>query len=279
MYPQQIHNFLLRFFYENNCPILSTNDYYVIVQLTIEMDKKIMNRPFYWRYQESIGSVPNPAQITFITNKNKLEEPITGEVVHFGSRRLAQLFQVTKELGSFVQMYEKVTDEFGANTILTPWLGVNYKVSYYSDQTKEMLYSLGLNLMNGEVINTFQEAICSIDLDRTVSNNTFNLPYIIKPIRALERLDSTIEKIIQQDDHSWAEEAKQRWQKDQEILEYFYAEVENKPECYEVEKEAMKQQYESRIKIEIINGGLFYLKNLKGHMEKDSEVVLDATYQ
>ena len=38
--------------------------------------------------------------------------------------------------------------------------------------------------------------------------NTFNLPYIIKPIRALERLDGVIENCIQQDDHTWAEEAK-----------------------------------------------------------------------
>ena len=90
--------------------------------------------------------------------------------------------------------------------------------------------------------------------------NTFNLPYIIKPIRALERLDGVIENIIQQDDHTWAEEAKMRWQKDQEVLEYFYEGVENKPDCYEMEKEAMDQQYEARIKIEIINGGLFYLK-------------------
>ncbi|MFD1928013.1 YqhG family protein [Sporosarcina siberiensis] len=280
MYPQQIHNYLLQFFKENKCPILSNNDYYVIVQLTIEMDKKIMNRPFYWKYQESIGSEPNPAQITFITNKNKLEEAITGEVIHFGSPRLAQLFQVTKELGSFVQMFEEVPDEFGDKTILTPWLGINYKVSYYSDQTKETLYSLGLNLINGELVNNFQETIRTLKLDKDVSNNTFNLPYVIKPIRALERLDSTVEKIIQEDDHSWAEEAKIRRQKDEKTLEYFYAEVENKPECYEIEKEAMKQQYESRIKIEIINGGLFYLKNVKEFLSKNkNEGVLESMYR
>ena len=75
-----------------------------------------------------------------------------GEVVHFGSPRLSQLFQATKELGSFVQMYERTLVESETQTILTPWLGVNYKISYYSDQTKEILYSLGINLMTGEVI-------------------------------------------------------------------------------------------------------------------------------
>ena len=114
--------------------------------------------------------------------------------------------------------------------------------------------------MTGNVIDGFQESLSEVDLEIIMSENTFNLPYIIKPIRALERLDAVIENIIQQDDHTWAEEAKMRWKKDREVLEYFYEGVENKPDCYEIEKEAMDQQYEARIKIEIINGGLFYLK-------------------
>ncbi|MBE1554670.1 YqhG family protein [Sporosarcina limicola] len=260
MYPQQIHGYLLQFFKENNCRILNDNDHYINVQLTIEMDKKIMNRPFYWKYLESTNGVPNPAQLTFITDKNKLVEDIKGEVVHFGSPRLSQLFQATNEMGSFVQMYEKVLDKPGERMILTPWLGVNYKISYYSDQTKEILYSLGINLMTGNVIEGFQESLSKVDLEKTVSGNTFNLPYIIKPIRALERLDAVIENSIQQDDHTWAEEAKMRWQKDRKVLEFFYEGVENKPDCYEIEKEAMDQQYEARIKIDIINGGLFYVK-------------------
>lgn len=260
MYPQQIHGYLLQFFNENNCQILNENDHYINVQLTVEMDKKIMNRPFYWKYLESTDGEPSPAQITLITDKNRLVEDIKGEIVHFGSPRLSQLFQATKEMGSFVQMYERVVAKLEKQTILTPWLGVNYKISYYSDQTKEILYSLGINLMTGVVIEGFQESLNEVDLALIMSENTFNLPYIIKPIRALDRLDAVIENSIQQDDHTWAEEAKMRWQKDRDVLEYFYEGVENRPDCYEIEKEAMDQQYEARIKIDIINGGVFYLK-------------------
>jgi len=260
MYPQQIHGYLRQFFKENNCQILSDHDHYISVQLTIDMDKKIMNRPYYWKYLESTDGVPDPARLTFITDRNKVVEDVKGEVIHFGSPRLNQLFQATKELGSFVQMYERVSEKLETQTILTPWLGVNYKVSYYSDQTKEILYSLGINLMTGILIEGFQESLSEVDLDTSMSGNTFNLPYIIKPIRALKRLDLVIENFIQQDDHTWAEDAKRRWRKDQKVLEYFYEGVDNKPECYEVEKQAMEEQYETRIKIEIINGGLFYLK-------------------
>jgi hypothetical protein len=260
MYPQQIHGYLEKFFTENNCDILKGNDHYMTVQLTIDMDKKIMNRPFYWKYLENTDGVPNPAQLTFITDQNKLTEDIKGEVVHFGSPRLNHLFQTTKELGAYVQMYERVLDNPTTKTILTPWLGVNYKVSYYSDQTKEMFHSLGINLITGKLIDGFQEWVSEVDLDSSMPENAFNIMNIIKPLRALERLDTAIDNIIQQADHTWAEEAKTRWQKDREVLEYFYEGVENKPECYEMEKEAMDQQYEARIKIEIINGGLFYLK-------------------
>ena len=260
MFPQQVHEYLFNFFNENNCQIINNTAHYITVQLTVDMDKKIMNRPYYWQYLESTGGVPSPAQLTLITDQNTLREELKGEVVHFGSPRLNQLFQVTKELGAFAQMYERTNSNNETRMILTPWLGVNYKISYYSDQTKEMFYSLGINLMTGYVIDDFQELLNKIDLVSIMSEDVFHLPYIIKPIRGLERLDAVIENIIKQDDHSWAKEANERWQKDREVLEHFYEAVENKPECYEMEKKAMEEQYETRIKIDIVNGGLFYMK-------------------
>ena len=56
MYPQQIHQYVRQFFNENNCTILRESEHFVQVQLTVEMDKKIMNRPFYWKYVESTGA-------------------------------------------------------------------------------------------------------------------------------------------------------------------------------------------------------------------------------
>ncbi|KOS66386.1 hypothetical protein AEA09_16685 [Lysinibacillus contaminans] len=258
MYPQQVHKYLQQFFTENDCCILGDDEHYITVQLTIDMDKRIMNRPFYWQYVEATNGEPSPAQVTFITDQNRIEEKIMGEVIHFGSPRLNQLFQVTKELGAFVQMFEKV-DRLETKSFLTPWLGVNYKVSYCSDQTKEMLYSFGINLMTGEVIEEFQESLNDMDLVSVISEDAFQVQYIIKPNRALQRLDTIVDDIIQQDDHIWAEEANKRWHRSQRVLEYFYEGVEHKPECYEIEKKALEEQYDPKIKVEIINGGLFYL--------------------
>ncbi|MCL1697994.1 YqhG family protein [Lysinibacillus sp. BPa_S21] len=258
MYPQQVHSYLRQFFNENDCPIISEEEHYLTVQLTADIDKRIMNRPFYWQYVEATNSEANPAQVTFITNQTASTGNLYGEAIHFGSPRMNQLFQATRELGAYVQLFEKVDNAIG-QVILTPWLGVNFKVSYCCDQTKEMLYSFGINLLTGIIKEEFQETICASEFDTVPADNAFHVQFIIKPLRALERLHATIEKIIEQDDHSWATEAKKRWQRDQRVLDYFYEEEEDKPECYEIEKKALEEQYDTKIKIEIINGGLFYL--------------------
>ncbi|MFJ7825982.1 YqhG family protein [Psychrobacillus sp. NPDC096623] len=259
MYPQQVQQYLRTFFSENNCQIVADTDHYLTVQLTIDMDKRIMNRPYYWKYVETTGGVPSPTQLTLITDQTKLNDNVRGELVYFGSPRLGQLFQATHEMGAFIEMFEQVEETIN-RPILTPWLGVNYKVSYYSNQTKEMLHSLGINLMNGHITTDFHATLGDMNIAPTKAKNAFLLPYIIKPVRGLERLDGVVENLIQQDDHSWADLAKKRWQRDIRVLEFFYEGVEDKPECYEMEKKALQQQYEARIKIEIINGGLFYLK-------------------
>ncbi|WP_371811553.1 YqhG family protein [Sporosarcina sp. Te-1] len=260
LYPKQIQQYLRTFFTETNCPIVQESDHHLMVQLTIDMDKRIMNRPFYWSYVESTGGEPKPAQLTLISDKNRMGLNIPGEIVHYGSPRLNQLFQVAKERGAFVQLFEDVGNQSGVQTVLTPWLGVNYKITYSSDRTKEMLYSLGMNLMTGAIMDGFQEAVNELKLEAAIPPNTFYLPYIIKPLRAMERLEKLVDDLIVQDDHTWVEEAKGRRERDLQVLEYFYKDIEERPESYEMEKKAIEEQYETKIKVDVINGGLFYVR-------------------
>ncbi|PIC64855.1 hypothetical protein CSV79_04335 [Sporosarcina sp. P13] len=256
MQPQEINEYLHHFFRNSNCEILTQHPHYMNVQLTIEMDKKIMNRPFYWRYIETVGETPNPAKLMLITDIEQLRDGIKGEVLHIGSPRLHQLFRVTREMGSFVKMHEQVSSD----EVLTPWLGVNVKVSYRSHQTKELLYSLGINLMTGAVFQDFQETLCTLDLVNEPPEHVFHLPFIIKPQRAFERLDHVINQLIEKEDHQWVDEAKKRWRKDQAVLDYFYEGLDEKPNSYEIEKQAIAERFMPRITIDIINGGLFYLR-------------------
>lgn len=255
MYPQQVQQYLQTFFSETGCEILSNNMHIMTVQLTIDIDKKIMNRPFYWKYIESTDGEPNPMQLTFITDQEYVKKGIGGEIVNYGSPRLTQLFRVTKELGAFVKMFQGVK----SGATLTPWLCVNYKVSYKCNLAKEMLYSLGINLMTGELEDRFHESLSTVQLTPEMPEDVFTLPYIIKPLRALERLDATIEALINSEEHNWAEDARHRLIKEMRVLDFFYEGVDVKPECYEIEKAALEERYTPRICVDIVSGGLFYL--------------------
>lgn len=214
-----------------------------------------MNRPFYWQYVETTGAEPHPSQLHLITDRNKSPDGIYGKIIHFGSPLLNNIFRATKDLGSFVKMYE-----LAERNTLTPWLCINYKVSYQCHRTKETLYSFGMNLINGEIWTEFHEYLCSLELSHENKQNAYCIPPIINPNRALSKLDETIQNLIQKDDHSWAEDAKKRWQKELEILDYFYQDEEQKNERYEIERKAIEERYKPRIQVEIINGGIFYIK-------------------
>ncbi len=134
MQQHEIHNYLYNFFEANNCEILERSPHLLDVQLTIEMDKLLMNRPFYWHYLEKTGGVPNPMRLTLITNPENEEND--GELIHYGSPRLHQIFQTTKELGSYIRLYEDVRHNGSTHTPLHPWLGINIKVSYQCDRKR-----------------------------------------------------------------------------------------------------------------------------------------------
>ena len=76
MEQREIHTFLLRFFQANQCDILEESAGHMTVQLTIEMDKLIMNRPFYWHWLEKTGGVPEPRQLTLITDQKKADDSV-----------------------------------------------------------------------------------------------------------------------------------------------------------------------------------------------------------
>lgn len=74
------------------------------------------------------------------------------------------------------------------------------------------------------------------------------------------RVENYLKAVIGEDDHSWADDARKRWEQDLRLLNHFYEDVEDEEnENYETEKTALQEQYEPKINISFINGGLFYL--------------------
>lgn len=255
----EIHQFLERYFRTNECDILENHDGWLKVQLTVEMDKALMNRPFYWHYVEKTAGGGEPMQLTLITDQSKAPKDLKGEVIHFGSPRLHQIFQSTKKFAAYGRMYENKVGNGTVKNALQPWLGLNVKISYKCDRKKDMLYSIGLNLINGMMVNNFHKQLTSMNLTPKIPDYSFTLSPLIKPQSGLKRMEQVIHSLVDQDDHLWAEEARKRWDSDLNLLEKFYEDIEERPESYYSEKEALQAQYEPKITATIINGGLFYL--------------------
>ena len=262
----EIRSFLEKFFRAADCTIVENTPTYLTVDLTIDMDKAIMNRPFYWHYIEKTGGVPKPQRLTLITDFEN-GEGIKGERIHFGSPRLMQIFSVTKKLGAYIRLFEQTERHGTHNTALLPWLNLNMKISYICDRKKDIYRSIGLNLINGIMVENFHDELLArkIRLVAKIPDYSFTLSPLIKPASGIRRIEEKIRREIEADDHTWAEEAKARWREDEQLLERFYDDREELPESYFKEKEALKIQYEPHIEVTIINGGLFYLTEKQFH--------------
>lgn len=259
MQQQEIHNFLDRYFTATNCEIMEQSNGHMKVQLTIDLDKELMNRPFYWHYLEKTGGVPNPMQLTFITDQNNVSDKLKGEMIHFGSPRLHQIFQSTIKFGKFIRLFENQSPIVNTNIPLQPWIGINAKISYQCDRKRDQLVSLGLHLINGMIVPNFHNYLEQINLTPKIPDYCFTISPLIKPKSGLIRLEQFLQTYILNDDHTWADDARVRWNEDLALLEHFYEEIEEKPECYQVEKQALQEQYEPKIVVKMINGGIFYL--------------------
>lgn len=255
MQQHEIQRYLERFFTANHCEILRNEDGLFQTKLTVELDKLLMNRPFYWHYIEKTGGVPETMTLTFKTKKND-KEP--GEFIHVGSPRLHQIFQTAKKMASFLRLYEQIENKNTEYIPLVPWLVLNMKISYICDLKKDVLHSIGLQLITGQMCTNAIERIKTVKLSPKLPDFTFPLTPLIQPKSGLKRIKNYIYDMLEKENDNWAQQAIERWNKDLALLERFY-ENKEKNEAYYNEKEALRRQYEPKIKVEIINGGIFYL--------------------
>ncbi|RYM06037.1 hypothetical protein EWH99_04065 [Sporolactobacillus sp. THM7-7] len=251
-----IHDFLVKYFKASGCRIFSEAHKDLLkVKLTKEMDKRLMNRPFYWHYIEKTGGIPETATLVFRTSPD-LEE---GEFVHFGSPRLHQILDSTKDLAPFIRLYQNLPSD--SSPALEPWLGINYKISYQCDLKKDRICSVGLQLINGTLIDGFQEILQTLALTPKMPDYCYTLRPLVKTASGIGRIERFIESALKEEKTDWAQLAEKRWTRDRELLNAFYEQQNPKPESYFQECEALKEQYEPRILVQYINAGLFYLQS------------------
>ncbi|MFT8317460.1 MAG: YqhG family protein [Sporolactobacillus sp.] len=271
MQQAEIHDYLIRFFSASGCTLLpaSRPGSPIKVKLTEKMDQLLMNRPFYWHYIKQIGGTPETATLLLRTNDQSKE----GEFLHFGAPRLHQIFDTAKKLGPYIRLYQKIPE--GRASALEPWIGINMKISYQCDLKKDRVSSMGLQLINGTMIEGFQEMLGKLDLSPRLPNYLYTLRPLITVESGIKRIARHIEDRLKAEPIDWANDAGSRWIHDQELLNSFYEHQDQKPESYFQEKEALKQQYQPRIEASLINAGLFYLQSASFIPHSELEPVHD----
>lgn len=279
----EIRSYVENYFRAFQSPFPENNPAYFSVQLPIDVDKDLGNRPFYWTYVEKIGMQPNPLTLTFVFDRDGLPEGTRGEELPFGSRRLHQIFDSAKKHGKFVRLYESISTNTSPplpqSESLVPWLGVNYKIELICDQKKDILFPLGMNLVSGEIMGEFYQHVKDLPLTPKLPDYSFTLHPIFGVESATSRLEQYIQTRVDQEDTLWAEQANKRWEEERELVECFYQEEiirqgstesdeeewNERKNKWQAEKQTRLQelswQFKPRIQVSIINAGLFYLRN------------------
>lgn len=255
---KNLNTFLHTYFSAHQCQVTDNNDGILHVQLTEEMDKLLMNRPFYWHYIKQTGSQGEPMDLTLITDTDKSDEK--GEMIHFGSPRLQQIMNELKTSERFARLFEYV--DTSEQTPLYPWLIINMKISYQGKQKKDELFSIGLHLMNGKMQLKMMETLKEYTLHMSISDYCYTLSPIIKPESGLKRIETVIEDYINKQSHDWAKASKQALHEEIQLLEHFYEDQQDTDSNYkEKEINELIERYEPKINMQIVNGGIFYLQD------------------
>ncbi|MFB5662027.1 YqhG family protein [Alteribacillus sp. HJP-4] len=257
---EELHNFLLDYFTENNATIIENTGERLKIKLTEKLDEELMNRPFYWHYVKKTGGNPETMTVTYQTGSPQEKEKESSHI-HFGSPRLHQIFQSARDQGKWTVLYEEVQPQ-RQPAALYPWLIMNVKISCQSHQRKDILLSLGLQLIHGQIVNNAMDWTKNLQLITTVSPHSFPMKSLIQVTSGTVRLKNYIREYLEKENKDWVSEANKRMKEECKLLDDYYETGDFlSDEEYAREKQAIISRYSPKIIVETINSGIFYLKN------------------
>lgn len=226
-----VRRYIERYFQAFATHVMESHPDYLSVTLPVEVDKDIGNRPFYWTWVEKMKLPFQPLTLTFFFNDQQVPQGMRGEPLHFGSARLAQIFASARNHGRFVCMYEQSPSLPGIGSSLhgkrsvplTPWLGLNVKLSFICDKKRDVLCYFGINLHQPRLVHDFYPFLQRLPLSPSIPDYHFTLDRRLSLDDAVILMKQETERIVTAQDTSWAEKARERLQEEIEILEAYYA--------------------------------------------------------
>ncbi|PCN44016.1 hypothetical protein B9C88_12980 [Brevibacillus laterosporus] len=229
MQQTEVREFVEKYFAAFQSHVVENHPDYVTVKLPEDVDKDIGNRPFYWSWVEKMNIAPQPLHLTLYFPQTEIPKELRAEHIHFGSKRLQQIFESTYKHGRFVCMYEtpkgilqKASMSTRRSTALTPWLHLNIKVSFICDKKRDFLLSLGVNLHQARVVQDFYPFLKRLQLTPAIPDYFYTLDRRLDIPQAIEMAKSEVYHFLDNQDHSWADQARLRLQEELDILEEYY---------------------------------------------------------
>lgn len=245
---------MIDFFSAYQCKLLNKENGVLQVELTEELDKVLMNRPFYWHYMQNLGQKGVPMTLTLITNPEKRDQQ--GEWIDIGSPRLQQIFNHVTHHEKYTLLFQEVNTD--KNTPLYPWLLANFKVSYRGRQKKEEIISLGIQLVTGKVIVNMMDELIKLNLKQQISNFCYTISPIITLASGYKRIEKIIQHYVENQPKEWINEAIETRNEEIALLKQFYKDdLEN--DIVKKELEEIHNRYTPEIAIDVTSGGLIYL--------------------
>jgi hypothetical protein len=194
--------------------------------------------------------------------------------LHFGSRKLEQLFESARKGGSYVCLFQE--QDPGAmpspnTTAYTAWLGVNMKVEFTCDMKREEIHSFGVSLATGECVERFHERLLGLPMTPKLPPNVQIASSALPLGKAAAAVEDALERKLREYDYGWAEAAAKRLSEELATIAHYYvplvesADDMNKPailEQFERRQAEIRWQYEPRVSASVINCGIFYLAGI-----------------
>lgn len=247
-----VTDFTKCYFKAHHCRVTERKNNLLEITLTEEMDKKIMNRPFYWHYVHATNTKGVPKTLFLQSNASNEDPQI--ESIHFGSTRFQQIMDdITKE-PHFIQTFEQV--KTSTNKALYPWLFVNIKISYHGMQTKDEIFSLGLDLITGKMIVNMMEHLQQIKLNPVISSLCYSLTPVITYESGLKRIEHVLDIYLEEQQHTWAIDSMHALEEEVQLINLFY---EEDTEEKRKELKTVKDRYQPQITFHVLSGGIVHV--------------------
>ncbi|WP_054958002.1 YqhG family protein [Paenibacillus dakarensis] len=307
--PQEVQQHFMAYLEATDCTVIEKSPEHVTVKLSPQADKMLTNRPYYWGFVDRTGAPAETLSFTFVFDPGKYDErlakqaasspnkqaqggqdpllsryygsapilPALGpgriqrEDIVYGSRRLAQIWDASREEGNYLYLFEQPDEGQRPKTRSAPyeqWLGICFKTEFSCDLKREELHFLGISLSRRTIAENFYAQLDGLNLTPRLPENVHVRPAALTLSQAAALLEEHLIGKLAKLDYTWAEQARIRLAEELEIVDNYYADLLNEPD--EEKKAAIQQQYQDRrtemewqyspkVSLSAINCGLFHL--------------------